>query len=210
MAARSQQREAVTGPPEQATDTADDCELLAAARADPDAFLPLYDRYHRSVFRFCHGRLGSVEAAEDATQDVFLQALRGLPGFRGDHFAAWLFRIAQRVVAGVYRWRTRHPSASLEGAEHLRDGGQTPEEAAVQRAERAAVRASLRSLPDAQRLAIELAIAGLSDVQIAVVLARTPDAVKMLRYRGMQRLKRLWRLDVGLGGEAWEVGHDIG
>lgn len=208
MAVRSQRSEAVTGPPERAADAADDCLLVAAARADPHAFLALYDRYHRSVHRFCYGRLGSVEAAEDATQDVFLQALRGLPGFRGDHFAAWLFRIAQRVVAGVYRWRTRHPSTSLEGAEHLRDGVRTPEEAAVQRAERAAVRASLRRLPDAQRLAIELAIAGLSDAQIAVVLARTPAAVKMLRFRGMQQLKRLWRLEVGPGREAWEVGHD--
>jgi RNA polymerase sigma-70 factor (ECF subfamily) len=202
VAARSQRRDAAAGPPERALDADDDCRLVAAARADPDAFLALYDRYHRAVYRFCYGRLGSVEAAEDATQDVFLQALRGLPSFRGDHFAAWLFRIAQRVVAGVYRWRTRHPTASLEGAEHLRDGGQTPEEAAVQRAERAAVRASLRSLPDAQRLAIELAIAGLSDAQIAVVLARAPDAVKMLRYRGMQQLKRLWRLDAGPGREA--------
>ena len=78
----------------------------------------------------------------------------------------------------------------------------------MQRAERAAVRASLRSLPDAQRLTIELAIAGLSDAQIGVVLARTPDAVKMLRYRGMRRLKRLWRLDAGPGGEAREVGYD--
>lgn len=179
----------------------DDSRLAVAAGADSRAFLLLYDRYYRSVYQFCYGRLGTVEAAEDATQDVFLQALRGLHGYRGDGFAAWLFRIAQHVVADIYRWRRRHPTESLDGVDRFVDGAQTPEEIAVRRAEHAAVRASLDALPGEQRLAIELAVADLPDAQIAMMLAKTPDAVKMLRYRGMKRLRHLWRLDAMPGAE---------
>lgn len=171
----------------------DEAMLVAAAQADPRAFLPLYDRYYNSLYRFCYIRLGTAQAAEDATHDVFVQALRGLAGYRGEGFAAWLFRIAQNVVAGVYRWRQRHPIESLNDAELLHDEARTPEERTLHRADIEAVRASLATLPVAQRLAIELALAGLADAQIAVQLDRTPDAVKMLRYRGMQQIKRLWQ-----------------
>jgi RNA polymerase sigma-70 factor, ECF subfamily len=192
MPAQPRARDSLPDHPASRPPADDEARLVAAARADPRAFLPLYDRYYRAVYRFCYGRLGTVEAAEDATQDVFLRALRGLRAYRGDGFAAWLFRIAQRVVAGVYRWRYRHPSEGLDSVEALNDGAPTPEETALRRAEQAAVRASLATLPVDQRLAIELALAGLADAQTAVVLARTPDAVKMLRYRGMKQLKQLW------------------
>jgi RNA polymerase sigma-70 factor (ECF subfamily) len=171
----------------------DEVLLVAAARADPQAFLPLYDCYYRHVYRFCYARLGTVQAAEDATHDVFVHALRGLSGYRGEGFAAWLFRIAQNVVAGVHRWRQRHPSEPVDDAEQFRDSAPTPEELVLHRADVEAVRASLATLPNEQRLAIELALAGLADARIAVLLEKSPDAVKMLRYRGMQQIKRLWQ-----------------
>ncbi|HEY7295074.1 MAG TPA: sigma-70 family RNA polymerase sigma factor [Dehalococcoidia bacterium] len=185
--------EARVGQPEHGRSATEEATLVAAAQADPRAFLPLYACYYRPLYRFCYIRLGTVQAAEDATHDVFVQALRGLASYRGEGFAAWLFRIAQNIVTGVQRWRQRHPSEPLTHAELLRDEARTPEERTLHRADIEAVRASLATLSEAQRLAIELALAGLADAQIAEQLDRTPDAVKMLRYRGMQRMKRLWR-----------------
>lgn len=98
---------------------ADDRLLVAAARADPRAFGPLYRRYVSPIYRYCYLRLGDREAAEDATNDVFIKALAGLGGLRGGTFAAWLFRIAHNVVVDSYR---RHrPSVPVESALELAD-----------------------------------------------------------------------------------------
>src|SRR5690349_19047145 len=113
MAAQPHGSETRVGEPELWRPATEEAKLVAAAQVDPRAFLPLYDRYYRPLYRFCYVRLGTVYAAEDATHDVFVHALRGLAGYRGEGFAAWLFRIAQNVVAGAYRWQQRHPSEPL-------------------------------------------------------------------------------------------------
>lgn len=76
--------------------TADGDERLIVARARHDraAFAPLYERYLNDVYRYCHFRLGSREAAEDVTSLTFLKAMNSLGQFRGGSFRAWLFTIA--------------------------------------------------------------------------------------------------------------------
>jgi len=59
----------------------EDAVLAAAAASDPRAFAPLYERYLDAVYRYCYRRLGSREAAEDATSQVFYRAIAGLAGF---------------------------------------------------------------------------------------------------------------------------------
>ncbi len=44
-------------------------------------------------------------------------------------------------------------------------------------------------LPPEQRAAVELQLAGWSGEQIAAALGRSPAAVKMLRFRALQRLR---------------------
>jgi RNA polymerase sigma-70 factor (ECF subfamily) len=172
---------------------AEDARLAVAARTDPRAFLPLYDRYHRSVYQFCYARLGTVEAAEDAAQETFVKALAGVHAYRGDSFAAWLFRIAQHVVADLHRWQRRHPAQLLERAAQEPDRAETPEGAAVRHAAQQEVRAALAALPPEQRLAVECHLAGLTDAQTAALLERSTGAVKMLRYRALQQLRRHWQ-----------------
>lgn len=43
---------------------------------------PLYERYYRPVFGYCHRRLAHGEAAADATSQTFARALAGIVGFR--------------------------------------------------------------------------------------------------------------------------------
>jgi RNA polymerase sigma-70 factor (ECF subfamily) len=81
----------------------DDAVLVAAARANPQAFTLLYRRYLQPVHRYCYLRLGSQEAAEDATSEVFLKAMSSLEQYRGGAFGGWLLRIARNVVADHYR-----------------------------------------------------------------------------------------------------------
>lgn len=57
-------------------DSASDAELLERLkRKDEYAFLSLYDLHHRAVFRFLMHMTGSIEIAEELTQDVFVSVL---------------------------------------------------------------------------------------------------------------------------------------
>lgn len=58
-------------------DKSTDAQFLErASRGDEEAFLVLYRGHRDTVFRFAYRLLGSVEAAEDITQDCFLSALK--------------------------------------------------------------------------------------------------------------------------------------
>ncbi|HYI14782.1 MAG TPA: sigma-70 family RNA polymerase sigma factor [Thermomicrobiales bacterium] len=179
---------------------ADDEALVAAARLDPRAFDALYSRYVRQVYRYCHVRLGSREAAEDATSAVFLKALAGLTGYRPGNFPAWLFRIAANVVTDARRHGTRRPTVPFETIVDPPDPNPPPDDLAVtsDRAER--LRAALATLPDEQRAAIELQLAGWPGEQIAAALDRSPEAVRMLRHRAITRLRDILVDDDPTGG----------
>jgi RNA polymerase sigma-70 factor (ECF subfamily) len=76
---------------------ADDADLVARAQVDREAFALLYRRYLDPVHRYYYRRLGSREAAEDATSLVFTKAFTALPTYRTGSFRSWLFAIAYHV-----------------------------------------------------------------------------------------------------------------
>src|SRR5437868_13811767 len=72
-----------------------DAELVAAARAEPGAFLPLYERYFGRVLGYARVRIRDAATCEDVTSQVFTTALAQLGRFRGrGSFAGWLFHAA--------------------------------------------------------------------------------------------------------------------
>ena len=179
----------------------DDATLVAAARANRQAFRPLYERNVDQIYRYCLLKLGSREAAEDATSEVFMRAVARLDTYHGGPFAGWLFRIAQNIVADDYRQRRRGPSGiastgrsadPLEMAHEIMDPNPMPEEAAIARSEHEAVLAALVGLPTDQRALVELQLAGLSTNEIAVALGRGSGAVRMLRLRALRASAPPW------------------
>jgi RNA polymerase sigma-70 factor (ECF subfamily) len=167
----------------------DEAALVAAARADRRAFAVLYRRHVAAVYRYCYRRLGAKEAAEDATAQVFAQALAGLAAYRGGSFPDWLFAIAHRVVANEVRHA--RPDVPLAAAREAADPRPGPEDVAVAAEARHTVRAVLARLPPEQRRALELRLAGLSGVEIAVALGRSHGTVRNLQHRALVRLRGL-------------------
>jgi len=88
---------------------------IAAARHDPRAFAPLYDRYATAIYRFCYRKVGDPDVANDLTAQVFVKAIERLDRYQpraGATFRSWLFAIARNTITD--RWRRHRPTHPLD------------------------------------------------------------------------------------------------
>jgi len=113
---------AVVEPMPQADPT--DAELITCVLAgDREAATRLFRRHLAGVYSFVHWRVGRRrEAAEEVTQEVFLDAWKNLRRFdRERELWPWLCGIATRKLARFHRTAARAPSrevpASAESAD---------------------------------------------------------------------------------------------
>jgi RNA polymerase sigma-70 factor (ECF subfamily) len=161
-----------------------------AGQGDTQAFALLYRRYVANVYEFSYHRLGSREAAEDATQTVFLRAYGSLKSCRdGDRFAGWLFAIARNVVNDSWRAR-QHVVIVADEWGNLPDGAESPEERAVRTDPRSDLRSAReRCLSPAERDVLDLRLQELNDRQIATALGRSHGSVRVMQHRMLKKLR---------------------
>lgn len=80
----------------------------AALIDDPKEIGALFDRYGPMVYRRARRLLGSHEDAEEATQEVFIRALKAGDGFeRKSKVSTWLYRITVNYCLNKLRDRDR-------------------------------------------------------------------------------------------------------
>jgi len=163
-----------------------DAELLTAALHDRANFAVLYHRYVAQVYAYCRRRLDEPDA-EDITSHIFLQALSKLESCRGPSFRAWLFTIAHNAV--IDRQRSKKPSVSIDETLEIASGERSPEDQALDTDRRQRLESAIRALPPDQRAAVELRLAGLTGVECAQALGKSPDATRMLQHRAFGTLR---------------------
>jgi RNA polymerase sigma-70 factor (ECF subfamily) len=168
---------------------------VKSARTDPEAFATLYLRYIDVIHAHCFWRLGNRHAAEDATSQVFTQALAGLAQFdeRRGSFRSWLFTIAHHVVVDQYRKSTS--SGTLDSAAELPDTDLSPEEHAIAIEQERSLHAALDELPARERQVVELRLAGLTGNEIGKVLGCRSGAVGIAQFRAVRKLRVLLSAD---------------
>lgn len=82
--------------------------VTRATAGDQTAYEQLYREYSGQIYALCLRMTANKAAAEDATQDAFIQAWNKLDSFRGDSaFSSWLHRIAVNVVLTQLRKNKR-------------------------------------------------------------------------------------------------------
>lgn len=174
----------------------DDAAVVRAAQRDPAAFAPLYVRYHPRVYRYLRLRTATGEEAADLTQQVFLQALDALPGYRerGLPFAAWLFRIARNVATDAHRRRRPALDWDLLPERLHATSDDDPEAALLGRERVERLRGKLATLDSDKRELLGLRFAaGLSSREIAPVVGKSEAAVKKQLTRIIQQLREQYR-----------------
>jgi RNA polymerase sigma-70 factor (ECF subfamily) len=85
------------------------------ADGDSSCLATLFERHHRSVYKFVLQITRHRAQSEDLVQDVFLKMLRKAGSFRGDgSFRAWMFNIARNVAFDYLRKNKRQNNESLD------------------------------------------------------------------------------------------------
>jgi RNA polymerase sigma-70 factor (ECF subfamily) len=167
----------------------DEAGILEACRSDTAAFLTLYHRYLGAVYRYVYFRVESRADAEDLVSQIFLAALESLPNYRHrGYFAAWLFAIARRKIADHYRKPRVEPLHSLADSVTA-DPDPLSQVITGEMLRCLSTLIARQPAADQELLRLRFA-AGLSFEQIAVILRRSPAAVKMSLYRLLSRLEK--------------------
>jgi len=163
---------------------------------DASALETLYDRYGRPVYSLVLRISQQPSSAEEIVQDVFLQLWRSADRFQSSRgpLEPWLFTMARNRALDFLRLKREKQRRREDSTD-----SDFPFSAIVQpdpegeidlSRQKEKVRALLRSLPDAQRRAIELAFfEGMSHSEISQTMGEALGTVKSWIRGGLLRLR---------------------
>jgi RNA polymerase sigma-70 factor, ECF subfamily len=170
----------------------DEALVALIARGDDEALGALYDRFGRIAYGLAVRILRDRSLAEDAVQEAFVSAWRSAARFAAERSNArtWLLTLVHRRAVDLVRREERRRTESLDGV--TPETAEATEEAAWLRLERERVQKALRTLPDQQREAIELAYyGGFTQSELAERLGEPLGTIKSRMFTGLARLREL-------------------
>ena len=145
--------------------------LVRCMEGDRDAFAPIYDQFKGTMHTLALHMLGDRADADEATQEIFLAAWRGLGTFRFEaNFGTWLYRTGVNLCLERLRREGRRRAL---GNGHGAGLNREPQAATPAAADGpgADVRSALATLDPAYRACIILRdLEGLSYQEIAGAL----------------------------------------
>ena len=171
-----------------------DQELMRIVQAgDFSPASEIYDRYSSRIYNFAYRFLKNSEAAEDATQEVFVKMLKHANQFHGDaKLSTWLFSITANWCRDYLRKADNKPKESDDVLVTLPASGEnSPDRNLEQKENEQRIRKALAALTPEQREAILLSrYQGLSYAEIAQISGCSEGAVKTRVFRAMETLKK--------------------
>jgi len=160
---------------------------------DTDSFGVIYEQYAEIVFRFIYSQLANHQDAEDLTDEIFLRIWRALPSYKqmGVPFVAFIFRIARNALIDHFRQASRNRDQVPFEEELLGQSKYEPEYQAALNSDQKEIRAKLKELRDDYRNVLILRFfSGLTTDETALVLGKSPGAVRVLQHRALAALKK--------------------
>jgi RNA polymerase sigma-70 factor (ECF subfamily) len=166
-----------------------------------EAFQIIFEENKALIYSLSFRLLDNRQEAENLTQEVFLNAFKAYPHFRGESkVSTWLYRIAVNLINNELKRKKLKKFLSLDF--HFEESGRTPTiepvhpghspSAELERIEmERIVQRLIRSLPERQRTAITLQYyEGLAYEEIASAMEVSHSSLESLLFRAKQNLER--------------------
>jgi RNA polymerase sigma factor (sigma-70 family) len=171
--------------------TEDGCIIRECLNGKPEAFGVLVDKYKEGIYAFVYAQLQNFHDAQDVTQEVFVEAYRGLRSLRRwESFGFWIYRIARRRCLLWFRARSKRVDR-----EFIEDQDPKVIDAPALDSYRVdglseSVRDALNSLPETYREVLMLYyFGGMNSVDIAKALGTSPTAIRHRLSRARVRIR---------------------
>jgi len=166
-------------------------ELVKRSRlGDERAFLELYLHHRDKVFGFAYRMLGERQAAEDVTQDCFLNLVRQLDRFDPAQASLGTYLYAMTRNLCHKRFRGVIEEEASEFLEDPEDGSCGPLTQLLEAELSTHVAQAVAKLPEFQReVVILFEFEGLTLTEVAVITKVDVGAVKSRLYRARQQLR---------------------
>jgi RNA polymerase sigma-70 factor (ECF subfamily) len=180
----------------------DESALIQSAKSgDHEAFNRLVLAYQDMVYNHAYAILGGSDSAEDAVQESFIKAFRGLNGYRGGSFRAWLLRITTNTCYDELRrsnhrqdvddWQVGEDGEEYELLDLLPSPELSPDAQLEQSELMAAIQRGLQRLPVEYRAAaIIVDVLGFDYAEAAASLGVPVGTVKSRLARARQGLRQ--------------------
>ncbi|MFP3871245.1 MAG: RNA polymerase sigma factor [Syntrophobacteria bacterium] len=174
-------------------------------RGDQEAFARLMHRYEKQIYNFTYRMLGSIQEAEDLTQDIFLAVFQNVESFRAEaKFSTWLYRIAlnrtlnrlkylskRNFFAREHNWMKSWKRTEVDVLAGLSDEAPSPEQWTAAHEVAAQVQLCLNKLPPQSREILVLRdVQGFSYEELGEMLLLNQGTVKSRLYRARLALQR--------------------
>lgn len=190
--------------------SADDAQLVAGVAAGDDAAIrEMMRRYNPRLFRTARAILRDDTEAEEAVQDAWMKAIRGMAAFRAEsRLSTWLIRVAANEALMRLRKLRRGaepiplgPEPTEPAEDRPADPSTGPEQMAVRAEARRMVEARIDALPEAFRAVFVLrAVEELTVEETSEVLGVPEPTVRsrFFRARGLLRESLARDMDVAI------------
>ncbi len=179
-----------------------DYELIGRlSENDPQAFRILVEKYQDLVFRTSMGLLHDTEAAEDISQEVFIEVFKSIAYFRGESkLSTWLYRVTINKSLNELKKNQRNMAWSkfediLKGKKEEKKELSIPDSSSenlIESKELAKIlQQAIDELPENQRIAFVLAkYDELSYKEIGEIMNSTVSSVESLVHRAKTNLQK--------------------
>ena len=167
--------------------------IQRARRGDAHAFERLYREYSGRVYGLCLRMTRDPSAAEDCTQEAFINAWRALDRFETrSAFGTWIHRIAVNVVLGKRRRVSFGAEASLDS--EMLEASEWSFDTPVEESE---IEEAIAKLPEGARDVLVLSgIYGYSHIETAQMLGLAEGTCKAQLHRARKLLAERLNVEI--------------
>lgn len=156
---------------------------------DAKAFDALYSEFGGQLHRYISHKVPRAEDAEELTAELFLRCWEYMTTSNVDHVQAFFYQVARNLIADFYRRRKPQESLNERDADVVgHDSLESEVEGKLQMEK--LVRALARLKPEYKEVISLRFFSQLSIDEIALILQKSTNSVRVLIHRAKQALKK--------------------